>query len=140
MRQTQRYGYPVKQLWSHRDIDAPAKTVWELLANPECWPEWGPTVRRAQLHAARLDSGAKGTVTTVMGFGLPFEITAYEDGARWAWKVAGVGATDHTVEPAGMDRCRVGFGVPWPAAPYLAVCRVALSRLETMATHQKADV
>lgn len=129
----------MKRLWVRRDIDVPSGAVWELLANPEYWSEWGPTVRRAQLHTDRLEAGAKGTVTTVMGFGLPFEITDYDDGARWAWKVARVGATDHAVEPVGRDRCRVGFGVPWPAAPYLVVCRVALARLESMATLQAVD-
>lgn len=132
------YGDLVKRLWVHREIDAPAEAVWELLTDPECWPQWGPTVQRAQLDGDRLEAGATGTVTTMVGIGLPFEITDYDDRARWAWKVAGVGATDHTVEPVGRDRCRVGFGVPWPAAPYLAVCRVALARLEAMATCDKA--
>jgi len=128
----------VKRLWVYRDIDAPPEAVWELLTDPECWPEWGPTVQRAQLDGDRLEAGSTGTVTTMMGISLPFEITDYDDGARWAWKVAGVSATDHRLEHAGSDGCRVGSGVPWLAAPYLAVCRVALARLETMATRDKA--
>ena len=35
---------------------------------------------------------------------------------------------------AGPDWCRVSFGAPWVAAPYLAVCRMALSRLDGLAT------
>jgi len=135
----EQYGDQVKRLWVHRDIDARAEAVWELLTNPERWPEWGPMVRRAQLDDHRLEAGATGTVTTVLGIGLPFEITDYDDRLRWAWKVAGVGATDHRLEPTGRDHCRVGFGVPWPAAPYLAVCRIALARLQTMAMRQSAD-
>ena len=88
----------MKQLWSHRDVDAPANTVWELLTNPRHWPVWGPTVRQAELHGERLEAGATGTVTTMLGLDLPFEITAYDEAERWAWKVAGVTATDLRVE------------------------------------------
>ncbi|MFW2380792.1 MAG: SRPBCC family protein [Acidimicrobiales bacterium] len=124
----------MKKLWVHRDIGAPPATVWELLTDPHYWSEWGPTVREADVHGDRLQMGARGTVTTVAGVDLPFEITNYDEGSRWEWKVGGVPATDHTVEPSGPDSCRVGFGVPWPAAPYLAFCRLALERLEKMAT------
>lgn len=123
-------------LWVYRDIDAPAKAVWELLTNPDRWPEWGPTVRHADLVGPRVEPGAIGVVRTFLGVRLPFEITT-RDGMRWAWKIAGVPATDHMVEALAPDRCRVGFGVPWPAAPYLAVCRVALRRLESIATHYR---
>jgi len=124
----------VKQLWVRRDIDAPAPVLWELLADPERWSSWGPTVRGAVLEDHQLRLGSRGTVTTVVGLRLPFEITAFEGGVRWAWRVAGVPATDHTVASLGPDRCRVGLGAPWAAAPYLAVCRMALSRLDELAT------
>ena len=128
----------MKQIWSHRDVDAPSNRVWELLTTPERWPAWGPTVRRAELHGERFEAGATGKVTTLLGLDLPFEITAYGEAEHWAWRVAGVTATDHRVEPLGTSRCRVGFGVPWPAAPYLAVCHLALRRLDTMASREKA--
>jgi len=86
------------------------------------------------LDGPDLRLGSRGVVTTVGGLRLPFEITAFERGTRWAWSVAGVPATDHTVEPLGPDQCRVRFGAPWVAAPYLAVCRMALSRLDGLAT------
>lgn len=104
-----------------------------MLVSPDLWPHWGPSVRRAHFDAPRLATGVTGTVTTVFGVELPFEITDHAESRRWAWKVAGVPATDHTVEPAGPGRCRVGFGVPWPAAAYLAVCHVALRRLDRLA-------
>ncbi|MDA3038208.1 MAG: SRPBCC family protein [Actinomycetota bacterium] len=129
----------MKRLWVRHEIEAPPATVWGLLSDPESWPSWGPTVRSAELRGDSLRSGATGTVTTVLGFGLPFVITEFDDGARWAWRVGGVAATDHTVDPLDEDRCRVGFGVPWLAAPYLAVCRVALRRLESMATCARGD-
>jgi hypothetical protein len=128
----------VKQLWIHRDVDAPAQTVWELLTNPNKWHVWGPTVSGADLEGQHLSVGATGTVTTTLGLDVGFEVTAFEEGSRWAWKVAGIPATDHTVEPLGPDRCRVGFGVPWPAAPYLAVCRVALRRIGDLASLERA--
>jgi len=124
-------------LWARRDIDAPAGVLWTLLTEPEYWPVWGPTVNDAVLRGDKLELGATGTVSTILALRLDFEITAFEDGASWSWKVAGVAATDHTVESLGPDACRVGFGVPWPAAPYLAVCHVALQRLERLAHQQK---
>lgn len=123
----------MKRLWIHRDIDAPAAIVWEILTNPSDWPLWGPSVRGADLEGPRLAAGATGTVTTILGLKLTFEITAVDEGARWAWKVAGLPATDHTVEALGAGRSRAGFGVPWPVAPYLAVCRIALRRIDDLA-------
>ncbi len=134
------YGDRVRTLWVHCDVDAPAEAVWALLTNLACWPAWGPTVRGAELDTDTLEAGATGVVTTVVGVRLPFEITSFEDGARWAWKVAGVPATDHTVQALGAERCRVGFGVPWAAAPYLAVCRVALRRIRSIAGQDKVQV
>ena len=124
----------MKQLWSTRLIDAPATELWHLLVTPDDWPRWGPTVRDARIDGDELSLGMTGTVTTVAGVDLPFPVTAYDEGARWAWKVGGIGATDHTVEALGTQRCRVGFGVPWPGAPYLAVCAAALGRLDRLAT------
>jgi hypothetical protein len=123
----------VKRLWTGADIDATAAVLWTLLVDPEAWPKWGPTVQRAAVEGGPLRLGARGTVVATPGLTLPFEVVAWEPGARWAWKVAGVEATDHRVEALGPDRCRVSFGVPWPAAPYLAVCRMALRRLDGLA-------
>ena len=123
----------MRRLWVHRTIDAPASLLWDLLTDVERWPEWGPSVRAATIVGDRVESGATGTLTPAVGPDFSFEITDVEPGVRWAWKVAGVDATDHTVEPLGADRCRVGFGVPWPMAPYLAVCGIALRRLDHLA-------
>lgn len=120
-------------------MEAPADVAWEFLVDPEFWPLWGPSVRAAQIDGDRMAAGARGTVTTVARFAVPFEITNFDDGIRWAWKIVGVEATDHTVEPIGSNRCRVGIGVPWPAAPYLAICKVGLSRLERLATQESAQ-
>jgi len=122
----------MKKLWACREIEAPAEELWRLLSDPERWPEWGPSVRSAALDGDIFERGATGTVTTAVGVDLTFEITDHTDGQSWAWKVASIPATHHRVEELGSNRCRVGFGVPWIAAPYLAVCEIALRRLEAM--------
>jgi uncharacterized protein YndB with AHSA1/START domain len=129
----------VRRLWVHRTIDAPPEVLWRLLTDPEQWVSWAPTVTGAVVAGGRIERGSTGSVRTVVGLTLPFEITDLEEGARWAWQVAGVPATDHTVEALGPNRCRVGFGVPWPFAAYLVVCRLALSRLDDVATQVVAD-
>ena len=79
--------------------------------------------------------GGRGVVTTAVGVRLPFVITAFEDGRSWGWSVAGVPATDHAVLPGQHDdSCRTRFRVPVLALPYLAVCKVALRRIEKLAT------
>lgn len=117
-----------------RVVDAPASELWNLLVDLDRWPEWGPSVRSAMLRDERLEHGATGTVTTVAGLTLPFEITAFEPGERWAWNVGGVPATDHTVTAITPNQCEVGFGVPIVAAPYVVVCQRALRRLDDIAT------
>ena len=124
----------MRQVTVHRDITAPAHVLWQLLVDPARWPDWRPSVRGVRLHDGAMQLGSTGVVTTVLAIDLPFEVTEFEPDVRWAWKVAGVPATDHTVEPLGADSCRVGFGVPIIAAPYVAVCRSALRRLELLAT------
>lgn len=71
---------------------------------------------------------------SVAGVTLPFEITEFEPRRRWAWDVAGFGATEHTVEDLGDEATRVGFGAPWFVSAYLAVCEVALRRIDELAT------
>ncbi|MEO6627980.1 MAG: SRPBCC family protein [Aquihabitans sp.] len=123
----------MRQRWVSAEIDASAATVWDVLTDLDAWPRWGPSVRRASVEGGVLMAGAHGRVVTALGVSVPFEVTAFEPGIRWAWKVGGINATDHRVEPLGSDRCRVGFGVAWPATPYLAVCRIALGRIAALA-------
>ncbi len=106
--------------------------MWGLLIDVGRWPEWGPSVRHATLATSRFELGSSGTVRTVVGLELPFEVTCFEEGRCWSWSVAGRPATDHVVEASGPDASRVAFGVPWIATPYLVVCRMALRRLDEL--------
>jgi uncharacterized protein YndB with AHSA1/START domain len=118
-----------------REIGAPPSAVWELLVDLDAWPEWGPTVRGAALDKphTELALGATGTVQTSLLVSVPFVITEFDPGRHWAWKVAGVPATRHWVDPLG-DGARVGMAVPWWTAPYATVCSIALRRIDAMLT------
>lgn len=117
-----------------REIAAPASTAWDLLTHVAAWPEWGPTVSGGTVPGGVVGPGARGTVRTAVGVSLPFEITRFEQGSVWAWSVAGVAATEHHVRstPHG---CVVRFVVPWWAPGYLAVCALALRRIERLAVN-----
>jgi hypothetical protein len=75
----------------------------------------------------------RGRVQTATGLWLPFEITHWEPERAWTWRVAGVPATGHRVEPLGPQRCRVSFLIPRWAPFYRPVCRSALRRIAALA-------
>lgn len=120
-------------LTTARTIAAPPEAAWRVLTDLDAWPQWGPTVQRAELAVpGPLRVGSRGKVWTPVGVALPFEITEFDDGHAWAWKIAGVPATRHAVE-SHSGGCRVAFGVPIWAPVYLAVCAVALKRIDDLA-------
>lgn len=119
-------------LAASRRISAPAGRCWRLLARTAHWPEWGPSIRRVEPEDAEVAVGLRGVVVTAVGVRLPFEVTRVDAGRRWDWRVAGVPATGHVVAPTD-DGCEVSIEVPTLAAPYLAVCHLALRRLERLA-------
>ena len=116
-------------------IAASSSAAWDVLVDLDAWPKWGPTVSGARLDSPHTELALKatGTVQTALGFGVPFVVTEFEPGRHWAWKVAGVPATHHRVEPVG-GSARVTIAVPWWAAAYLAVCSIALHRIDAMLT------
>ena len=96
-----------------RFTEASPEAVWSVLVDLDAWPKWGPTVQRAELtESGPLMLRSHGKVWTPLGVALPFTITEFEENRRWAWEVAGIGATSHGVEPDG-DGCRAWMSVPW---------------------------
>ena len=110
------------------EISGSAAEAWRLLTDTSRWPEWGPSVSRVECTERHIGP----RVQTVIGLWLPFRITECTDGRHWSWEVAGIPATGHRVEALGPDRCRVVFEVPLLAAPYLAVCRLAVQKIRTI--------
>lgn len=123
-------------LTTDRPIAAPPSAVWELLVDLDAWPKWGPTIRGAKLDEPHTELGlhATGTVQTSLLVAVPFVVTEFEPGRHWAWKVAGIPATRHWVDPMGDGGARAGMAVPWWSAPYVTVCSVALRRIDAMLT------
>ncbi len=121
-----------------RAMPVPAASAWHVLTHVEAWPAWGPTVAGASVPGGVIGPGAKGTVRTAVGLSLPFEITEFDEGRAWSWTVAGVPATEHRVR-ATDEGCVVTFGVPWWAPGYVAVCALALPRVERVAAERDAS-
>jgi hypothetical protein len=116
-----------------RTMAAPPRAAWDVLTDLDAWPQWGPTVMGAELDGpGPLRLGSRGRVWTPVGVPLPFEVIEFDDGHAWAWKVAGVSATRHTVD-AFNGGCRVSFGVPLWAPIYLTVCALGLKRIDELA-------
>jgi hypothetical protein len=108
--------------------------AWGLLTDTHAWPQWGPSVRAVDSPARFITAGTRGRVQTTVGVWLPFEITHWEEGRAWCWRVAGIPATGHLIEATGPDRCRVTFTIPEWAPFYLPVCRSALRAIGRLAT------
>ncbi|GAA0463029.1 SRPBCC family protein [Halococcus dombrowskii] len=131
-----------RRLLVSRPIDAPADIVWSILTDTDRWPEWGPSIAAVDCPDRFIHEGSHGHVETVgpgallpslsnSGLRVPFRVTSCAD-RRWTWRVAGVPATGHRVEPVG-ENCRTAFEIPLPAAAYAPVCRRALIEIERLA-------
>jgi uncharacterized protein YndB with AHSA1/START domain len=114
-----------------RRMDASPATAWRALSEPALWPSWGPAVTDVECEDQQLRTGTTGRVRTPVGAWVPFTVTHVDPGHRWTWRVAGVPATGHRVEP-GPDGCLIVFELPTWAFGYLPVCELALRRLERM--------
>ena len=120
-------------MWTvSRDVDAPADAVWHVLTDLGAWPQWGPTVVRAELDGAAFELGATGRVWTPVGVPLPFVISELDQGRMWGWQIAGVRATRHGVQPRDSGS-RVWMSTPLWAPGYLPVLAIALRRIEAIA-------
>ena len=116
-----------------RQVAAPSDAVWDVLTDLDAWPQWGLTVTAAQLDEGDvLTLGVTGLVWTPVGVPLPFTIDEFVPGRSWGWRVAGVFATRHGVDPVD-DGCRLWMTTPLWAPAYLPVLAVALGRIDEMA-------
>jgi hypothetical protein len=112
-----------------RSFKSPCSRIWELLTDTHTWPQWRPSVNAVKCRYRFIREGSEGRVKTAADIWLPFIITGYEEGRFWSWKVAGIPATGHRVEPQEDGLCTLTFEVPLLAAPYVYICKIALDRI-----------
>lgn len=124
-----------RRLVVSRPVAAPAEEVWSLLVDTRRWPDWGPSVTAVECTDREIRAGSTGRVRTPLGVWLPFEVTTRAD-YRWTWRVAGIPAPGHRVEPRDAG-CVVAFDLHPLAAPYVPVCVVALRRISALAAQSR---
>jgi hypothetical protein len=110
-------------------IRAPSHEVWNLLVDTSRWAEWGPSIRAVECFDRLLTPLSAGRIKTVLGFSVPFAVSHFKPGKAWSWRVLGIPATTHSVESLGKNLCRLFFGVPIVAFPYLPICLMAIRRI-----------
>lgn len=114
-------------------IGASPQQVWKVLIDTHQWPVWGPSVKAVRSPRQYIDAGLKGSIQTVLGFWVPFEVTEFEHLQFWNWKVAGIPATGHRLKILDQDHCELIFDMPFAAFPYALVCRQATRRIGRLA-------
>ena len=114
-----------------------AAVAWALLTDTHAWTRWGPSVRAVDAPQRFITAGTRGRVQTTPGLWLPFEITDWEEGRAWSWRVGGIPATGHHVTPMTATTCRVAFTIPRWAPFYVPVCRLALRRIASLSVEYK---
>ena len=115
-----------------RVVPASPDAAWDLITDTTRWADWSPTVAAVECDDRHVVSGSEGRVQTRLGLWVGFVVTDFEPGQLWRWKVSGVPATGHRVEPVGTGRdpgtAKVAIEVPVWAAPYAGVSARALRR------------
>ncbi|GJQ59414.1 MAG: SRPBCC family protein [Candidatus Scalindua sp. AMX11] len=113
----------------YRDMDVSSETVWDIITDTARWIEWGPSIMAVECQDRYIQKRSRGRVQTAIGLWVHYEITAFDEGKYWSWRVFGIPATGHRVVPQGDDICRLIFEMPFLAAPYAYVCKIALKRI-----------
>lgn len=113
-------------------VDCKTEDAWQVLTDTRLWPEWGPSVKLVDCRQRRIGPGSAGKIKTSLGIWVPFTITEYRDQKFWAWRIGRFRATGHRLEKSDENCCTIAFDMPWWAAPYLAVCLVALRRIRRL--------
>ena len=113
--------------------NAPAPRVWGILTDTTQWPLWGPSVSKVEHRGALLHKNSQGRIRLPFGLWLPFEVSTFQKGHYFSWRVAGVPATGHRVEALDDKRSRIIFEVPTIAAPYALICKKACYSIARLA-------
>lgn len=113
-------------------VECRAEYAWQILTDTQLWPVWGPSVKEVYCEQRRIGPESAGRIKTALGFWVPFTVTEYRDQHFWAWRIGRFGATGHRLVKNDGNSSTVAFDMPWYAAPYLAVCLVALRRIRRL--------
>ncbi|EMA29597.1 SRPBCC family protein [Haloarcula japonica] len=125
-----------RRLLVRHDVDASVDTVWEVLTDTDCWPDWGPSVSAVEISDRHITAETTGRVRVAGAVWLPFEVTACAP-YRWTWNVARLPATGHFVEDRAGGSV-VGFEIPPLATGYAPVCARACRRIATLAQQRES--
>ncbi|MGN6413544.1 SRPBCC family protein [Flexivirga sp.] len=105
-----------------REIDAPAATIFELIADPSRQPEWDGNDNLAESAPGQRVHGVGDVFRmTLTGDGVVREnhVVEFEEGRRIAWRPSEVGAPQPghlwrwELEPVGEGRTRVTHTYDW---------------------------
>ncbi len=111
-------------------LNVPSQDVWDIITDTTRWPKWGPSIIAVDSVDKYIRKGTRGRVKTLFGIWLPFVITDFDDQRYWSWKIWGIRATGHRIEPVDEFKCNIFFEVPSIALPYLFICWIAIKRIE----------
>lgn len=116
-------------------VGSPTQAVWTVLTDTRLWAEWGPSISGVEIEGPdfRVSPGMCGRVRTIFGVTLSFEIVHVEPERSWGWRVGGVRATGHEVEPEGPEASWIIFTMPLWAFAYIPVCLWAARRIAALA-------
>jgi hypothetical protein len=115
-------------------MSAPAEIVWEILTDTHLWPAWGPSLITVDCDDRYIKPGSSGRVKTVLRFWLPFTVTTCRQMDFWTWNIGPVQATGHRIIRNNETSCTLCFDMQWWAFAYIAVCWLALIRIDKIAS------